>query len=336
MKKKEFFTVLWKENSFMMEIVFSDSAAGSLKCAQLFGHGKYHNGPSAFCLIYSDGRMATEEELEQARQEYVEKERRAWERAVPLGGTAADVFGFNLALSVGEIAEEEVGERRRQALELLFGTFHEGAECVQLFMKNATNNLKRIKERMAAGEAIRIWYSNNPDEMCGIYWFMYWLNKNMPNEQEVILVKLPEWEEGENGEIIQRQSFGEVDAENWHQYLPLQKKATQVLRKMFAIRWQELKKENAKIRACLNGKLVSVSEDIYDCFILRELEAADVEFAESRVIGKVLGNYQLGISDSWIHLRINEMIEKGKLKVVSEAEEGMPAYARKLRKLTVL
>lgn len=35
------------------------------------------------------------------------------------------------------------------------------------------------------------------------------------------------------------------------------------------------------------------------------------------IIGRVLGKYQLGIGDSWIALRIEEMIRSGKLEAVT-------------------
>ena len=37
------------------------------------------------------------------------------------------------------------------------------------------------------------------------------------------------------------------------------------------MKWNQLQNENAPLRAMLNGKLQSVSEDIYDSFILREI-----------------------------------------------------------------
>ena len=50
-------------------------------------------------------------------------------------------------------------------------------------------------------------------------------------------------------------------------------------------------------RQMLNGKLQSVSEDIYDSFILREIAEQPEQFKMAIVIGNVLGKYQLGISD---------------------------------------
>lgn len=52
----------------MIEVVFSDSACGSLKMAQRYGEGEYQSGVSVF-LGYVGGRQPTEKEIEDARQQ---------------------------------------------------------------------------------------------------------------------------------------------------------------------------------------------------------------------------------------------------------------------------
>lgn len=78
---------------------------------------------------------------------------------------------------------------------------------------------------------------------------------------------------------------------------------------------------------------MSVSEDIYDYYILQEISSSEGKFNESRLIGIVLGKYQLGISDSFIHSRIENMIKEGQLEVVSAAKKDMPVYSRVLKRL---
>ena len=73
-------------------------------------------------------------------------------------------------------------------------------------------------------------------------------------------------------------------------------------------------------------------ENLYDPVIIREIEAESGEFQEAMIIGRVLGKYQLGIGDSWVALRIEEMIRAGKLETVTEAAENMPLYHRVLKR----
>lgn len=82
----------------------------------------------------------------------------------------------------------------------------------------------------------------------------------------------------------------------------------------------------------LNGQLVSVPETIYDDFIIREIAEEGKEFHEAMIVGRVLGKYQLGIGDSWVALRIEEMIRTGKLEPVTELAEDSPIYHRVLKK----
>ena len=85
----------------MIDIVFSESACGSLKVAQHYGEGKYQDGCIGVFVSHSDGSKPTKGEVEAARREAKEKARLAWESATPLGGETTDIYGFNLVLSVG-------------------------------------------------------------------------------------------------------------------------------------------------------------------------------------------------------------------------------------------
>ena len=118
----------------------------------------------------------------------------------------------------------------------------------------------------------------------------------------------------------------------WHRDLSLQRTATVRFQQVCASHWRTLQIENAPLRVVLNGQLVSVPETLYDSFIIREIAIESEEFHEAKLIGKVLGKYNLGIGDSWVALRIEEMIRGGKLKVITSADEDAPIYHRILRK----
>ena len=102
----------------MIEIVFSRSAYGSLKVGQSYGVGPYRGGAA---VAFVDSDHPTEEELYAAQIQAEEKARRDWENAVPLE-QKNDIYYFALALSVGEIAETELGAQRWAALKKLCGT----------------------------------------------------------------------------------------------------------------------------------------------------------------------------------------------------------------------
>ena len=283
---------------------------------------------------YGDGSKPAKAEVEAPTREAKKKARFAWESAAPMGGKTSDIYGFNLMLSVGDISENQPGIKRQQTLEHLYSVYphDEGRQAAEEILKRANEDLKAIRERAAAGEALRIWYSNQPDEICGLYWFMGQLNQWNVLDGLVSIVKLPEWEADEKGNILRKSGWGEMAPEGWYQYLALQKPVLPVFKQNCASYWQELQRENAPLRATLNGQLISAPETLYDDFILREIAAEDEEFQEARVIGQVIGKYQLGIGDSWVALRIEEMIRAEKLETVTVGAKDMPIYHRVLKK----
>ena len=318
----------------MIEIVFNESAAGSLKVAQHFGKGSYLEGAASVFLKKPDRSEPTEEEKEAAIVAVKEKERKAWEQAIPLGGNASDVFCFAQGLSMGDISEGSFWEKRKDWLSTfcrIYPHYHVD-KWVDKMIKTAPCNLETISKRSAEGEPVRIWYSDQPDELCGMYWMMAQIAK-MDVGGSIYVVKLPDWEEGECGTVIQRVGWGEVSAEEWGKFISLQREISKTFIIAGAARWRALQEENAPLRGMLNGKLVSLPEHIYDSFILKEIEQEDMIFQEARLIGRLIGKYQLGISDLCFAFRIEEFVRKGILAVEQEALEGEISYRRKLRKL---
>lgn len=161
---------------------------------------------------------------------------------------------------------------------------------------------------------------------------MYWLFTDRISHGKIHLIKLPEWEYGEGSSILRKKGCGVLSESEWHKYISFQQDVDALFVKMCAREWKELKAENAQLRAVINGRLMSVSEDLYDRYIYQEIAEKPDEFLEARVIGSVLGKYELAISDVWIHERIEKMIGRGELQILEEAEEGMPVYRRLLRK----
>ena len=53
----------------MLEIVFSDSACGSLKAAQHYGQGEYQSGCIGVFVTHEDGTEATPEEIAEAQRQ---------------------------------------------------------------------------------------------------------------------------------------------------------------------------------------------------------------------------------------------------------------------------
>jgi len=73
----------------------------------------------------------------------------------------------------------------------------------------------------------------------------------------------------------------------------------------------------------VNGRLVGVGEDFYDFAIWKRLTKEPVK--EVTLIGNILGNYRISVSDWWYAARIGNFIRQGRIKVAEDSED---AYAR--------
>ena len=102
--------------------------------------------------------------------------------------------------------------------------------------------LTSVIERYVAGEEIRIWYSYNPDELCGMYWLMKQLQP-LNCQTTIYLVKLPTWEYGKENTMTSKIAWGEVSPGEWGNYITLQDKANPVFLSACAMKWNQLQNE---------------------------------------------------------------------------------------------
>lgn len=206
-------------------------------------------------------------------------------------------------------------------------------EQIDRSMDSAAKGLTDVLNRSANGETVRLWYSSQPDEMCGFYWMTAQLNGLKDQCGPISMVRLPPYELRDDGTIVRRNGWGDVSPGEWYKFLSLEQPMSLIFRRSITAQWRSLQQENAPLRAVLNGHLVSVPADFYDSFIRRELAKAPDEFREAHIIGNIMGRFQLGIGDGWIANRIETMINSGELEIITQAPDDGPSYRRILRKI---
>ena len=209
----------------MIEIVFGESACGSLKIAQTYGKGKYRGSAVSVFMRHEDGSVPSSDEMKEAQIQAQEQEHIAWENAIPLGGKSSDVYCFDMALSVGDISDNGIGEQRKNVLKKMLSVwFVEDLDYqVEEKIQKIKTTLSSVIERYVAGEEVRIWYSYNPDELCGMYWLMKQL-RPLNCQTTIYLVKLPAWEYGKENTMTSKIAWGEVSPGEWGKYITLQEK----------------------------------------------------------------------------------------------------------------
>ena len=306
----------------MIEILFTESAAGSMKMAK--GIKNIAGSSTALLILNDDGSNPTAEELERERAKVEEEYRRKRENAIPVEGSPRDLVCFPLNLSMGDISEPFSDARADylQSTVLIGGPDFSriGAEL----METARSGLERLR---SPSEPVRIWTSRNPDEFCG---FCHILTV-LPEHADIRVVELPDYEVI-GKEIRTYSGWGDIDPYELGRFQTLERPLTATERRYFSMLWRTMQQENSPLRAMVNGQFLSVGADFYDGIILRELEKQPREFHEGRLIGEILGRYQLGLGDSLIALRIEEFISRGMFTPATEPMEDRPIYHRFLRK----
>ena len=234
-----------------------------------------------------------------------------------------------LGLSMGDIRTDVFGPERCAFLQSMICIDDLAyAHVADEQLETARKGMEQILRAAADGEPVRLWYSDVPDEMCGFYHVL----SVLPLGSDIRAVRLPEYTE-EGDTLTCHSGWGGVLPKKLKDFLKYEEKLNENAHRMYRFRWNQLVQENAPLRAVVNGKVISAGEGLYDFYILRELERREEVFHEAHLIGDILGKYQLGISDWFIHQRIRNLEAQGKLEAVDKAPDSEPGYRRYLRKI---
>lgn len=245
-----------------------------------------------------------------------------------------DILCFSLALGMGPIDEKGVGPSRLSLLQKLTSIYpSQIAGAARDMWENGRRSLSVLLSRAGEGEPIRIWAGNMPDEACGLCWLADELGSLGWGNLDVTSVRLPAYWQRPDGIAVAFAHWGEISGSQWGVFSQMGEKLPANVLQALALHWRRLKRENAPLRAVVNGRLVSVEENFYDPFLLRELDAREESFSEAALIGSVLGHYSLGVGNSLLAWRIQKWIDEGKLEAITQAEPDAPVYHRLLKKV---
>ena len=314
----------------MVEVLFSESAAGSLAVAM--GHGNEIGGAVSVIIRTEDGSTPDPAELERLQRQAEAREAENWANALPMPGSRADLLHFPLALSVGPIDQPGVGVQRAQVMQQFFSIFPGMEDEAKLLVQQSKERLMQLQDRAAAGEPVRIWTSANPDEACGICWLMAQLQAMDFARLQLSVVQLPAWQRLPDGTFLHGSGWGEVAPHLWGHLARGAVALDPEQCSQMARHWQILQKQNAPLRAMVNGQLVSAPQTLYDGWILELLARQPEKFHQAQFIGQVLRQCDLGLPDAWVALRMEQWIADGTLEAISEPDADGPRYHRMLRK----
>lgn len=312
----------------MLEVLFSESAAGSLKMAM--SHHAVIGGCISIIGTHEDGSPFSAEETEHLQQEHEEQERRRWAQAVPLQGDTRDILPFPLWLSIGPIDEEGIGPLRETTLEQLLSIYPQGRQAAAEILASTRQRLATLLSR-AAHEPVRLWVDHTPDAACGLRWVLDQLRPLGFENLDLQVVELPALAPHEGGGLVLC-NLGELHPSEWGRLTQTARSLSADQAAALAVQWQQLKAQDAPLRAVLNGVLVSAAEDLYDPYLRRVLDDLKDTFQEAALIGRTLAQFPLGFGDAWLAMRVEQWIADGKLEALTKPDADSPAYHRTLRK----
>lgn len=232
-----------------------------------------------------------------------------------LFGHAENVFCLPLKLSIGNIANENFWQHRQQVINQLYQCFNNSFKTEE-YLNTIKTQLSSLLNKIKNGENVRIWYRENADEYCALYYFLATILPYFNFENHLYIISIPNWIITKNEKTQLIQGWNDISTSQWKNYLQFQREIPISFCKYCLMKWNELKKENAPLRILLNGNITSVNEDFYDTFILHELTKEPIE--ETLFIAHILEKYHFMISDLWMDYRIEKMIHEQKIIVVSQ------------------
>lgn len=176
-----------------------------------------------------------------------------------------------------------------------------------------SRDLKTLLEKAAAGEKIRVWNEMTPASISGFYHLCAMLD---PMDIGFEYIEIPRRFHNPNYSTAQS-SLATSLYDRLDELLSRQMHVPYIDVKYYASLWNALVEEGAKLRAMVNGQLISVPEDMFDFIILKHLDMPKQEVA---VIGEILMSDQKRLSDYWIAHRIQQLIDQGIIDILEDSQ----------------
>ena len=288
----------------MIELAFNESLVGALKYAKSMKQGQKITGSVGII-------GGSKKDLREARKPHF------W-TGVTIEGSSRDVEVLTLALDIGNISDIPSDTVRTKQLSILYGDYPRVPEEIG---KTNAHALDRLRETQITREPIRVWIcENSPADLCGLYFLCYLTRES---DLPLYIVRTPTIVE--NGDcVISHHSSGEIHPSDLGALSEEAEALSTTMRRFYAGNWCDLVKENAPLRAILNGTLMGVPESFYDFALYAHMPEG--EFVMARLIGNTL-LHTPGVSDRWLFLRILHMVQTGELAMISPATDDHPYSA---------
>ena len=280
----------------MIELIFRDSSAGCLSYAKSMKHGQEIKDTSM--LRRSGYTIPTH-----------------WP-GLSMDGSPEDVAPLWLSLDIGVLDNAETREGTRlSVLKTLYGDSPGVAEEIAGMNCKTLGRLEKARKTL---EPIRVWLSeNDPAEVCGLLFICHLFRKSSVPLSAVFVSRQTVFD----GKARQYLSTGNIFPEDFGSLAQLEEPLVPVQVKACAALWEQLVKENAPLRAVVNGRVMSVREDFYDAVLRSNIP--DGDFMAAVAIGGTMIRVP-GVSAQWLLMRLQAMADAGALVEVTPPKGENP------------
>ena len=215
-----------------------------------------------------------------------------------------------------------------------FSFFEEG----DFFQKNVKRTLLNI-EQIPSHHPIIIWAGENAHEQTALRLALYVLEEKT---NDILMINTNEAYKThfEQPEIdFTPLHMGELSFKHLKQIYEHEKNSralTQTERKVFEQQWVQLCEDKAVLRIWESNKIMSVSENYYDAYIIHTVKKFHEEnkhrdfIKSARIIGEVIGHLNQYIGDQFIEYRVRRLIVDG-IFDMEGVPKAMRYYSIKLR-----
>lgn len=231
------------------------------------------------------------------------------------------IICINEDFSIGPIYKLESNEglqRRKQWLkEVLTKT---GSTLDKDYLDWIEIILKRnsqIAIEVPTDSKVILWHGSNTSDEIGLRYVAFLLQNNNIQFQEVNVTEYSRHIDYKVGDLQDKEipyvirSLGEMPPELILDALQMKKNISHLTIKSLINDWKKWSQTKDILRILLNEKIVSVSEDYYDAFIL---ENTSKKYQKaSHIVGKVMGESNQCIGDTYLSFRVYQLIQQRKL-----------------------
>lgn len=169
--------------------------------------------------------------------------------------------------------------------------------------------IAQLKAAIHANSALRIWWTDVPNDVIGLWWLADLCAKQKLAIQQVHVPTV--FPHPTQSALYKITNLGELDPD-WLDSL-VKNTTTLTVHDLtaFSFGWRNLPSASNEVHILLNGELLSVPETYFDPLILAKVKTPPKTFPEHvKAIGHLLGDYQISLPDWWWHYRLQQLFDE--------------------------